>query len=87
MLTEELLAKFDKLVVSEESNIVNQNVSSILLCRKEQGIFESLNELVSSSLIAYPDEERAANVLVQISERILLKAMTSPLNLHLSMSN
>ena len=37
--------------------------------------------------MAYPDEDRAANVLVQLSERILLKALTSPLNLHLSISN
>ena len=43
--------------------------------------------MISASLVAYPDEERAANVLVQLSERILLKAMTSPLNLHLSISN
>ena len=37
--------------------------------------------------MAYPDEVRAANVLVQLAERILLKAVTSPLNSHLQLSN
>lgn len=82
-MTEELLSKFDSLVISEEANVTNGQVAQSLLSRKEQGIYESLNELISVSLIAYPDEERAANVLVQLSEHILLKAITSPLNLHL----
>lgn len=46
-----------------------------------------MTELIGAGLLAYPDEERAAQVLVQLSERIFLKAATSPLNLHLSTSN
>jgi hypothetical protein len=86
-LTEDLLNKFDNMVLSEETNTLNQRVAAILLCRQESGIFESLSELVGASLIAYPDEDRAATLLVQLSERILLKSMTSPLNAHLSLSN
>ena len=86
-MTEELLTKFDNLIVSEEANSVNQLVAQNLLCRKEQGIFESLSDLIQTSLVAYPDEDRATNVLVQLAERIHLKAVTSPLNLHLQISN
>ena len=63
-LTEDLLHKFENLVLSEEANTINQRVASILLCRQESGIFESLNELVGASLTAYPDEDRAATLLV-----------------------
>ena len=54
--TEELLAKFDGLLSTEDANVTNEQVAQNLLSRKEQGIFESLNELISMSLTAYPDE-------------------------------
>jgi len=42
---------------------------------------------VGGALAAYPDEERAAGLLTQLSERIFIKALTSPLNAHIQLSN
>ena len=86
-LTQEILTQFDSLVISETANQTNHRVASSLVCRHEFGIFESLTELVSGSLMAYPDEEVAAKVLVQLAERVFLKAVTSPLDHHLTLAN
>ena len=75
------------MVISERANNINRNVASNLLSRQETGILESIKELVSASLLAYPDEERRAEVIVQLAEHIYMKAVTSPLTLHTGFSN
>ena len=57
------------------------------MCRQEHGIFDTLSELVTYSLQSYPDEEVAASLIVELTERIFLQSVTSPLNLHLSIAN
>ena len=51
------------------------------------GIFESLQELIGATLIAFPEEEKAAGLLCQLSERIFLKTLASPLNVHVMLCN
>ena len=87
LMTEELLSRFDSMMISEDSSTCNQRIASHLLTRQDSGIFESVSELVSASLLAYPDAERAAQIVVQLSERIYLKAATSPLTVHTPLAN
>lgn len=52
------------MVISERANTVNQSVALNLLSRQDTGIFETIKELVSASLLAYPDEDRKTEVIV-----------------------
>ena len=38
-------------------------------------------------MLSYPDEERRAEVIVQLAEHIYMKAATSPLTVHTGFSN
>ena len=82
-----MLLKFDSLTISEEANQVNQGISALLLSRQESGIYQSLQELVDSCLENHPDEDRTAQVLVQLAERLFLQAVSSPLTVHTQLAN
>ena len=58
-----------------------------MLTRTQNGIFDSVQELVGATLCGYPDEVKAAGLMCQLSERIFLKTLTSPLNVHVVLCN
>jgi hypothetical protein len=57
-------------------------VAQSLINRSQNGVWDSAGDLVGMCLQAHPDEEKAAGLFVQLSERIFLKTLTSPLNNH-----